>query len=614
MDDLGTAVEKLQLNSDEGDPVSCLDCMLQALEQDVEESSARLLSLGTVAVLTDQLKSTDKADSLGRTCNVIAEMAKNESIRDPFVDAGIIPTLNDLLSHKDTDVVIQACRALGNICCDHDKARQAIHDSEGVERLMELLKSRSSTPDEVSANQKVRVVASGYLMNLTYANGILQTKVRMQGGVELLVSLMRNFPDDISLCGKIIMCIGNIAELDENKVSFVNSGITELLIKAVKMVGDDDQLETIFEVIATLAENDAMKVEFAKADLVPTVQEVVGKFMEQELAGGSQSDEDFDIERVASDIIILLLTGDDSMKYLFNDGQGSLFKIVMSDWIKSPTDLYQISGALAIGNFARNDEHCIRLVELGVLGPLLQLLKRPEGEELDMRLGHAVLSALKNLAIPKVNKPLLLEAGILDVILPFLKLEMHPVVFKLLGTCRMLIDGQGETAVSLGRNVEFIERVTDLCDCQIHAGVAGEANRLLAALIKHSANTQVMHCIIEHSGMPRLVAMAMSEHTLMQNEALIALTLLSSTQLDPSAVQAFMDSNLLGMVSRVLRANTTAPEIQCNVLSLVGFLTQSDVLKEAMMHDNLMGAIDTLASSNVEAVRRKAANVREHFT
>ena len=40
-----------------------------------------------------------------------------------------------------------------------------------------------------------------------------------------------------------------------------------------------------------------------------------------------------------------------------------------------------------------------------------------------------------------------------------------------------LIFDTGETAVSLGRNVEFIEKVADLCDCQIHAGVAGEANR-----------------------------------------------------------------------------------------------------------------------------------------
>ncbi|XP_033643883.1 rap1 GTPase-GDP dissociation stimulator 1-like isoform X2 [Asterias rubens] len=613
MDDLEQAVKSLQLGPSDIDSVSCLDCMLQALEQDVEESSARLLSLGSVTVLAEQLKKTDKEDYLSRLSHIIAEMAKNESIRDPFVDAGVIPTLNGLLSHRDTDVVVQVCRALGNICCDHDKARQAIHDSEGVERLLELLKSRA-TPDTILANQKVRVVASGYLMNLTYANGTLQTKVRVEGGVGVMVTLMSNFPDDINLCGKIIMCIGNIAELEENKEVFVNSGITELLIKALKIVGDDEQLETIFEVIATLAENDAMKLEFAKGNLVDIIQEQVAKFSDHEIAQGSQPDDEFDIERVASDIIILLLTGDESMKYLFNNGQSSLFKKVMSDWVSSPCDLYQISGALAIGNFARNDEHCIRLVELGVLEPLLKLLKRPEGEDLDMRLGHAVLSALKNLAIPKVNKPLLLKTGIIEVILPLLKLDMHPVVFKLLGTCRMLIDGQGETAVSLGQNVEFIDRVADLCDCEIHAGVSGEANRLLAALIKHSANTQVMHCIIEHGGMSRLVAMAMSEHTLMQNEALIALTLLSSTQLDNEAVQAFMDANLLAMVSRVLKSNQTTPEIQCNVLSLVGFLSQSDVLKAAMIQDNLMSVIDTLATSNCELLKRKAVNVREHFT
>ena len=57
-----------------------------------------------------------------------------------------------------------------------------------------------------------------------------------------------------------------------------------------------------------------MKLEFAKADVVPTVQEVVDNFMKQETAGGSQSDEDFDIERVASDIIILLLTGGKNLR------------------------------------------------------------------------------------------------------------------------------------------------------------------------------------------------------------------------------------------------------------------------------------------------------------
>ena len=60
-----------------------------------------------------------------------------------------------------------------------------------------------------------------------------------------------------------------------------------------------------------------MKLEFAKDNLVPAVQEVVGKFTDQELARASQSDDDFDIERVASDIIILLLTGGQSSNDLF---------------------------------------------------------------------------------------------------------------------------------------------------------------------------------------------------------------------------------------------------------------------------------------------------------
>ena len=43
----------------------------------VEESSARLLSLGSVTVLAEQLKKTDKEDYLSRLSHIIAEMAKN---------------------------------------------------------------------------------------------------------------------------------------------------------------------------------------------------------------------------------------------------------------------------------------------------------------------------------------------------------------------------------------------------------------------------------------------------------------------------------------------------------------------------------------------------------
>lgn len=43
-----------------------------------------------------------------------------------------------------------------------------------------------------------------------------------------------------------------------------------------------------------------------------------------------------------------------------------------------------------------------------------------------------------------VNKAKMLSAGVTETVLKFLKSEMPPVQFKLLGTLRMLIDAQGK--------------------------------------------------------------------------------------------------------------------------------------------------------------------------
>lgn len=56
---------------------------------------------------------------------------------------------------------------------------------------------------------------------------------------------------------------------------------------------------------------------------------------------------------------------------------------------------------------------------------------------------HALLSTLKNLVIPPPNKPIILEEGLIDVIYPMINIEQHFVIFKLLGTFRMVVDGQG---------------------------------------------------------------------------------------------------------------------------------------------------------------------------
>lgn len=45
-----------------------------------------------------------------------------------------------------------------------------------------------------------------------------------------------------------------------------------------------------------------------------------------------------------------------------------------------------------------------------------------------------------------------------------------------------------EAASVLGKDTALLARVMEWCEAKDHAGVRGEANRLLAALIRHSRN------------------------------------------------------------------------------------------------------------------------------
>lgn len=60
----------------------------------------------------------------------------------------------------------------------------------------------------------------------------------------------------------------------------------------------------------------------------------------------------------------------------------------------------------------------------------------------------------------------------------------------------MLIDAQAEAAEQLGKNVKLVERLVEWCEAKDHAGVMGESNRLLSALIRHSKSKDVIknHC------------------------------------------------------------------------------------------------------------------------
>ncbi|XP_015201308.1 rap1 GTPase-GDP dissociation stimulator 1 isoform X4 [Lepisosteus oculatus] len=554
-DNFCEALRKLKLTEADSTVDSlegCLDCLLKALAHNNVEASEKIHESGTLKMFPGLL--SPQSSSTPKVANVIAEVAKNEFMRSPCVEAGLIPPLVQLLHCKDQEVLLQTGRALGNIC---------------------------------------------------YDSHTLQAQLINMGVIPTLVKLLGIHSQNASLTEMCLIAFGNLAELESSKEQFASTNIAEELVKLFKKQAEHEKKEMIFEVLAPLAENDVIKLQLVEAGLVECLLDIVAQTVDGE------KEEDIAELKTASDLMVLLLLGDESMQKLFEEGKGSVFQRVLS-WVPSHNHQLQLAGALAIANFARNDGNCIHMVDTGIVQKLLDLLER-HAEDGNVTVQHAALSALRNLAIPVVNKSKMLSAGVSDVVLKFLKSEMPPVQFKLLGTLRMLIDTQAEAADQLGNNVKLVERLVEWCEAKDHAGVMGESNRLLSALIRHSKSKDVVRTVIQCGGVRHLVTMATSEHMIMQNEALVALGLMAALDLG-MAEKDFESADLVQVLHKLLSDEKSAPEIKYNSMILICALMGSEPLHKAVQGLTFLDVVSKLRSHENKTVAHQASLTEQRLT
>ncbi|XP_076431175.1 rap1 GTPase-GDP dissociation stimulator 1 isoform X4 [Peromyscus maniculatus bairdii] len=554
MDNLSDTLKKLKITAvdrTEDCLEGCLDCLLQALAQNNTETSEKIQGSGILQLFANLL--TPQSSCTAKVANIIAEVAKNEFMRIPCVDAGLISPLVQLLNSKDQEVLLQTGRALGNICYDSHS---------------------------------------------------LQAQLINMGVIPTLVKLLGIHCHNAALTEMCLVAFGNLAELESSKEQFASTNIAEELVKLFKKQVEHDKREMIFEVLAPLAENDAIKLQLVEAGLVECLLEIVQQKVD------SDKEDDIAELKTASDLMVLLLLGDESMQKLFEGGKGSVFQRVLS-WIPSNNHQLQLAGALAIANFARNDGNCIHMVDNGIVEKLMDLLDR-HVEDGNVTVQHAALSALRNLAIPVVNKAKMLSAGVTETVLKFLKSEMPPVQFKLLGTLRMLIDAQ-EAAEQLGKNAKLVERLVEWCEAKDHAGVMGESNRLLSALIRHSKSKDVIKTIVQSGGIKHLVTMATSEHVIMQNEALVALALIAALELGP-AEKDLESAKLVQILHRLLADERSAPEIKYNSMVLICALMGSESLYKEVQDLAFLDVVSKLRSHENKSVAQQASLTEQRLT
>lgn len=198
----------------------------------------------------------------------------------------------------------------------------------------------------------------------------------------------------------------------------------------------------------------------------------------------------------------------------------------------------------------------------------------------------------------------MIEAGLVATILPMLEIHQPPVVFKLLGTLRMLVDGQLALALELLGNQKLIEQLVEWArKTPDMVGVNSESSRLMAWMIKngyrssggsHDVNIEPLKVFTSIDGtIDTLVKMLLSAHLVMQNEALMALTLIVCTltnqkdQLSATFIASSLGETLVDFIQRISEMERTSNEIVENLNTLVSVLERLEAVKKHLSEHNI---------------------------
>ncbi|NXF87784.1 GDS1 protein, partial [Eubucco bourcierii] len=479
-----------------------------------------------------------------KAAQVLSEIAKNEEMKKPCIEADLVLTLIPFLESTDQEMLLHAGRAIGRIC---------------------------------------------------YDNRDLQEELVKVGVITSLVRILTDYVESEPLIHVDLLALYNLADLDMAKEALSKTKIAEQLVKQLRRAESHERLEIVFGILQVLAENDALKVQLVEAG----VQEVLSEILLR-LKGSSQA-EDTCILKAASDLIVTLLPGEPIWTSVIIKARQPLMGSAYFHFTA------RIKNVLPFSGF--KDGNCVQMVQLGVIDQLLDLLEK-HVESGDISVQHAALSALRNLAIPVVNKVQMLEEGVTEQVQALLRSEIPPVQLKLLGTLRILADGQAEAAEILGQDPMLLNRLVQWCTANQHSSICGEANRLLASILRHNRSQEVVKAIQEAQGVKHLVSMATREDTAMQNEALNALAIASAIDLE-TLEETFKESQLVQSLHKLLQDDNTSPEVKCNSISLLCCLLNSGDLRQEIEEDKIKATLDELCShSNTNVVKEAVTTLQ----
>ncbi|KAJ2496431.1 hypothetical protein GGH96_005848 [Coemansia sp. RSA 1972] len=233
--------------------------------------------------------------------------------------------------------------------------------------------------------------------------------------------------------------------------------------------------------------------------------------------------------------MIVGVSGEDAALSMFDDSglQQRLFA-----QLAQPEPALAAAAALCLGNLARTDAHCTQLAESHPNVVRAAIAWFESGE---VRVRHATSGLLKNLCVPVAAKARMVELGLPAVAARNVDTAVVPVQANAIGILRHLVNGCAEPTVQsllaqeAGKGQCALARLLAAVRSTDIDGIRCEGTRLVAAVakavyLKHACDAQDLEArgLDLVAPLVRLVVLDGQRHPLLQQESLVALTVLAA--------------------------------------------------------------------------------------
>lgn len=237
----------------------------------------------------------------------IAEITKTQEQRSKFSNNDVLEKLIELLiaaqinrkQPGNIELIIQLCRALGNIFYSNDDARNIIFHLDGGKALLDLFDVSNSdihNADQLETFEKVR---SGVMSNYLLGNEELSQKAIELGIIEKVRVRIEESTDGL----EHLLPLFSILTEQVSDLIF-KPEILSLITKILKNSNNSEVVESCLELLQCQAESDEVKLLLAKEGLCEHIFNSLEKY--KKLIGNIEAKS---LVKLSCDLIVLILTG-----------------------------------------------------------------------------------------------------------------------------------------------------------------------------------------------------------------------------------------------------------------------------------------------------------------